>query len=270
MIAQKLGSVALAVAASLALMGCQPAVQPPVGSQKSSAAVQKKGSHHSVRRKVDDDSMRVRLLLVDTVQKDLGLTPDQIEKVRDLVKIANERSRACLAKQQDILPNHVQFKPEEFEARKREFLAWYEDFKSSGKKLVATTLAMLTPNQIERLKQIQLQTAISTALAKPEIIKALDISEEQRARIRAVCDRVDAKTSAEFPSLHGLGPKEQRQKAIEFMEKSDKAWAEAEKPILDVLTPAQRAKFEKLQGKKIVVTWPHDALEPHDAEFWHF
>jgi hypothetical protein len=36
---------------------------------------------------------------------------------------------------------------------------------------------------------------------------------------------------------------------------------------LDVLTPEQQAKLEKLQGKKIEVTWPYDALIPEDAEF---
>jgi hypothetical protein len=35
---------------------------------------------------------------------------------------------------------------------------------------------------------------------------------------------------------------------------------------LDVLTPQQRAKLEKLQGKKIALTWNYDALVPEDAD----
>ena len=139
--------------------------------------------------------------------------------------------------------------------------------KSKDKELQTKALAMLTPRQSERLKQIQLQTAIPAALARPEIVKALDISKEQCEKIRALRDRTDEKWLAESPDLRDLSPKERRQKMIEFMKKSDKAQAEAKKPILDILTPEQRAKFEKLQGKKIEVTWPYDALIPEDAEF---
>ena len=40
-------------------------------------------------------------------------------------------------------------------------------------------LAMLTADQSQRLKQIELQTAVTVALNRPEIINALQISEEQ-------------------------------------------------------------------------------------------
>ena len=43
---------------------------------------------------------------------------------------------------------------------------------------------------------------------------------------------------------------------IDFMKESDRAAAATSKLILDVLTPQQRAKFEKLTGKKIKVIWP--------------
>ena len=51
---------------------------------------------------------------------------------------------------------------------------------------------------------------------------------------------------------------------IEFMKERDRASAAANKPILELLTPEQRAKFEKLQGKKIEVNWPYDELLPED------
>ena len=51
------------------------------------------------------------------------------------------------------------------------------------------------------------------------------------------------------------------------MKESDKIQAEATKPILDVLTPEQRAKFDKLQGRKIEVKWPYRELIPEDAGF---
>ena len=101
---------------------------------------------------------------------------------------------------------------------------------------------------------------------KPEIIKALDISAEQRGKIRTLCDRTAEKMLAEMPDLRP-NPKERRQRMIGFEEKLDKAQAEEKKPILDILTAEQRAKFEKLQGKKIEVTWAYDALMPEDPGF---
>ena len=71
----------------------------------------------------------------------------------------------------------------------RKLRALNDDYKQEGKELRAKVLAMLTPSQMERLKQIQLQSAIPAALARPEVIKALDISEEQLAKIRAISDR---------------------------------------------------------------------------------
>jgi hypothetical protein len=254
-IARRLRFVVPAVVSCLAWMGCQPAVQPPAGDQKVRS------------KKLDEDFIRVRLLMSVTVQKDLGLTADQLGKFAAIVKIIEEQWREFRAKSQEILPPSQSFPAEEFKTREKEFRALSEDFKHKGKELRTKAFGLLTPSQNARLKQIQLQAAIPAALARPEIIKALDISEEQSRKIRAMCDRMHEKLSAERPDLRNLGSKERRRKMIEFMKKSDQIQAEATKPVLDILTLEQRTKFEELQGKKIEVTWPYDALMPEDAEF---
>ena len=151
--------------------------------------MQKKAGPTLVRAKLDDDSIRVRLLVVETVQKDLGLTADQIGKIKEIVS-RSPRSDCgnSLPKLREILPPPRHFSTEESEAREQEFRALSEDVKRKSKELKTKALAMLTPSQSERPKQIQLQAAIPAALARPEIIKALDISEEQREKIRALRD----------------------------------------------------------------------------------
>jgi Spy/CpxP family protein refolding chaperone len=124
---------------------------------------------------------------------------------------------------------------------------------------------MLTADQSQRLKQIELQTAVMIALNRPEIISALQISEEQWKRIETLKDRLSDHPS--LPDLRHLKPTERRKKMIEFLKEIDKASAAQNKLILEVLTPEQRAKFEKLQGKKIEVTWPNDELLPEDFTF---
>lgn len=251
MISRSRSGVALGVVALLTWMECQSAVQPPP----------------VVRSKLDEDSFRVRLLMVEMVQTDLGLTADQIGKLRDFAKTSEARSREFLAKSREILPPSQSFPPEEFEARKQKFRALSEELKSEGKELRTKALAMLTPHQSERLKQIQIQVTVPAALARPEIIKALDISEEQRAKIRVLRDDMDRKQLAEWPDLHDLNPAKRREMVTEFMKRSNEAQVQATNRILDVLTPEQRRKFQELQGKKIDLSRLHDALIPEDGEF---
>jgi hypothetical protein len=217
---------------------------------------------------LDDNAIRARLLAVETVQKDLGLTDDQIGKIREYFRIGGELWREFLVKGQEVFPPSRSFPQEEFETRQREFRACYADFKSKAKELQTKLLAMLKSSQIERLNQIQLQAAIPAALARPEIVKALAISEEQQGKIHALCDRVEKGDLANLPNLCGRNPQERRRKMIEFMKERDRVRAEARKPVLEVLTPEQRAKLEKLQGKRIELTWPYDELIPEDAGDW--
>lgn len=262
MTARRLSIVVLAVATCLAWMGCRPAVQPPVGNQKGCPPVQKRGSPKVVRFKLDDDSIRVRLLMVELVQKDLRLTADQIRKLKILCETHKAQSRELRAKLLEIFPPSQSLPQEEFEARMQKFLALSEDLKSDNKELRTKGLAILTPSQTERLKQIQLQATIPEALTRPEIIKVLNISEEQRAKICTLRDQMDQKQSAGWSDLRNLNHEE---RLIEFVKTSYDVRAEATKRILDVLTPKQRTEFEKLKGKKIEVTRLYDALIPEDA-----
>jgi hypothetical protein len=262
-ITRRLSLVVLAVAVSLAWMGCQREDQPPASNPEGRPLVQRKASSRPVRsKKVDDESILVRLLLLETVQKELGLTADQTDKIGYLVKVSEVQSREFRAKLLDVFPPSQSFPKEESEARMREFRALSEDYKRTGKELRTKALAMLTPSQGERLKQIRLQVSIPAVVARPEIIKALDISEEQREKLRTLRDRMDQRLLDEWPDLRDLNPKERRQKLIEFMKGVDET-----KAIMDVLTLEQQMKLEELQGNKIDVTRFYDVSIPEDSEF---
>ncbi len=224
--------------------------------------VQRKGGPKVLRVKADDDTIRVQLLMVETVQGDLGLTADQIGQLRDLAKISEGRSREFSAKLREILPPSRSFPPKELEARKRKFQAWASEWQNDNKASRTKALAMLTPSQNERLEQIRIQAAIPDSMARPVIIKALGLSKEQRAKIRSLCDHMNQKVSARYPDLRDLTPKERHLKLIEFAEESDQVMAEDTKLILNVLTAEQRTKLNKLKGKKVDLTRFHDALMP--------
>ena len=266
---RRFGLVVLAVAVSFAWAGCEPAPQPSEEKEKVRPAGRNEGRPVIKSVKEDDDSIRVRLLSLEAVQTDLGLTADQAQKLRDFIKTGDALGRARFAEMKDRTAKlqSQRVSPGESEARQRELRAWFAKLKGEEKEFRTKVLAILTPSQSERLKQIQLQDAVPAALGRPEIVKALDLSKEQRERIRVICDRVEEKQRAAWPDLRDLNRKERRQKMIEYMEESHKAYAEAKKPILDVLTREQRAKFESLLGKKIEVTWPFDQMIPEDAEY---
>jgi hypothetical protein len=219
----------------------------------------------SSRRKRSKEESLVRLLVVEAVQKDIGLTADQIETIRDSVKASQARWREFHAKLKEVFPSGQWFPSEEAAARQRKLQALMDDCRSESMEIQKKLLAMLTAHQGERLKQIELQTAVSSALERPEIIQALQISEEQRKKMGDLRDRLGEEFAP--PDLRHLNSQERRQKMIEFMKNSERGLAVANKLILDVLSSEQRAKFEKLQGKVIKIDWPYDALLPEDIAF---
>ena len=208
----------------------------------------------------------VRLLVVEAVQKDLGLNADQIKKVRDSMRANESCWREFNAKIHEIFPPGQSFPSEEAAARQRKLRTLSDDYRNEGKEVRTKFLAILTADQSQRLKQIELQTAVGAALERPEIIRALQISEEQRKKLDVLKDR---RLSDEPlpPDLRHLDAKERRQRMIESMKESDKATAAANKLVLDVLSSEQRARFDKLQGKKVEVNWPYDELLPEDFTF---
>ena len=187
--------------------------------------------------------------------------------INECVKTGRRRFQEFFAKSREILPSGQQFTKEEFGKRQRERRELFEASKSEEKELQTKILAMLTTSQSERLNQIQLQTTAVAALARPEIVKALDISQKQSEKIHALSERRDTEMLAKLPARASLSPKEYRQKIIEFRKESDKAPADARKEVLEILTPEQRARFEMMLGKKIEVTWDYDSLIPEDMEF---
>jgi len=262
-----LSLVVLGVVASLLWTGCQPAIQSPVG-KKTDSAVQKKAFPKVIL--LDKDAFRARLLMVEMIQTELGLTAEQIRSLKDFATSAKAQSQELSAKLREIPPRSRSPSPEEIEARNEMYQALFDDFKNNVKELQMKVLALLTPSQSERLKQIHLQATIPDTLSLPEIIKALDISEEQSAKIRALREDMDQKQSTEWSDLRALTQKDRREKVIQFMKQSNETQQEATKHILDVLTPEQRSTFEKLLGKKIDLTRLNDELMafiPEDAEY---
>ncbi len=220
--------------------------------------------HTMIPSKRNEDKFLVRLLMAEAVQKDLGLTVDQIVKIRDSFKLSQALWQEFSTTSNEVLPPGC-YGQDEAVAREQKHRALSDDYESKCEELQATLLAMLTPGQSERLKQIDFQTSVVRVLREPEIINALRLSEKQQEEIELMSNRRFEQQVP--PDVSHLGSKERRQKMIEFEKELDKASAAMNKLVLVALTPEQRVQFEKLQGKKIEVTWPYDELTPMDDGF---
>ncbi len=266
-VVRKLCLVVFGVVASLAYQEALTAAQQHEERQEASPSAQRKEVSKVRAAKVEDDIILARLLLLsEAVQKDLGLTKEQIGKLKDFAKVSEEQSRERQAEMKKKFPQFQSISAEDIETWKRTYQAWEDDWEIKGKKFRAEVLATLTASQNDRLRQIQLQTSISSALARPEMIKALGLTEEQCEKIRTVTDQWMNIAQEELSNLNGLPEKEVRQEIAVVMKKENKIKMEYAKRLQDVLTPDQRAKLEKLQGSKVDVPRILDELIPGNIE----
>ena len=99
---------------------------------------------------------------------------------------------------------------------------------------------VLKPEQVKRLKQIELQFQGVRALQSEEIVKALDLTDDQNRRGKTLVEDF-VNDSLKLPA--------ERQKAYQklFMEAADK--------IPSLLTPDQRKKWKEMTGEPFAL-WP--------------
>ena len=186
------------------------------------------------------------LLRNESVQKDLQLTPEQIDKLKELGKTLREG-----------LPERGAFPQPLPGGTPREV-----------RRIAAQAEGPRRGNQEEDrghphhgatggLKEIRVQVAGPAALADTDVLKALNLTDEQKEKIKGLRQQV-----ADLRKEAGkLSREERQQKRAEMMEKMQKLRDKVLADIVALLTPEQRAQFEKLKGKKIELK-PGEFLPP--------
>jgi len=172
----------------------------------------------------------LELLRKDQVQKDLRLTEEQ----KSRLKKAADQTLSDLRRQS---VTWASMSPEDRRKKIAEF-----------REQTRTRLhEALTPAQVERLRQIRLQWDQATALADSDVADALQLSEEQRARIRGVLGRMRQRLREALrtrPDAKQLSPEEAQSRLRELQQ-------EAVQDALGLLTPRQRENLEKMKGKPL-------------------
>ena len=176
------------------------------------------------------------------VQKELKLTAEQVKSVQDgLAKVQEkyreeiEKARLMPAPGAPAVPGAGGgLDPEQFAALTKKV-------REENQKVIA---GVLKPEQVKRLKQIELQLQGVFALRSEELVKALDLTDDQIRRGKTLV--ADLENGG--LNLVQTDPAE-RQKAYQklFMEAADK--------IPSLLTPDQRKKWKEMTGEPFAL-WP--------------
>lgn len=166
------------------------------------------------------------LLGDENVRKDLGVTDDQMAKLQEVQQKAGEKIRGLFEGMRDLSQ----------EERQSKFAEIQKEMTAINEKAQAE---VLLPKQIERLKQIGIQSRLnrggtSDALASDDIAKELGITEAQKEALKKAQEEADAEMREEMTKLR------------------DKA----RQKILNVLTSEQQSKLKKLTGETITFAPP--------------
>lgn len=162
------------------------------------------------------------ILMIEAVQKELGITEEQKTKLRESLQGQRE--------------NFQQLQNLTGEERQKKF----EEMTKKTDELVQS---ILDAKQKARFAELQLQREGGAALFRAEIAEKLKLTSEQKEQVAKIQSQGMSAPPANFRDLS----EEDRRKAFtEMREKREKATAS----LLGLLTAEQKAEFEKLQGAK--------------------
>jgi hypothetical protein len=228
---------------------------------------------------------KTTLIMMPPVQEELKLTDDQKKKIREwqegLRKKGEEMGRAMREKNGPDPFKAAENQP--ITARIGQFTSMMNQVGSFLKENENGLAKILNAPQRKRLSQISLQMEGITALTKPEIVEALGMVDEEVEQVQQILNQSRAQqTAAWIGSMMSMRPprpnpsaasasdpkakagepanpeveakaRAAREKAMKqnfetMRDRTDQIQNQAVKQISEVLSKAQRAKFESLMG----------------------
>lgn len=166
------------------------------------------------------------LISRDEVQQELQLVDEQKDKVRG---ITDEMRNKVRDQMRDVFTQMRDLSDDERRAKFGEIRTKMESLQADTEKELDK---VLLPHQLERLRQIDLQTKVqqrgASALTGGDVAKALNLTDEQRDKLEKRAAEVQEELQTKIKQLQ----------------------ADARKKMLDVLTPDQQAQLEKMMGQQ--------------------
>jgi hypothetical protein len=176
------------------------------------------------------------LLTNPGVQKEIGLTPDQIKKITDVTKEIRDKHQDERAALRDLQGDERREKTQALN-------------KTVADETKAGLKGVLKPDQEKRLNQIFLQTRGVSAFADADVQKKLKLSDDQKEKLKTIADDSQKDLAEIFQGLRGADA-EARQEA---MKKIAAIRKEAMDKAKDVLSADQKKDWEDMTGKPFTV-----------------
>jgi hypothetical protein len=180
------------------------------------------------------------LLAREDVQEDLALTSEQKEKLLEFTGQEAMRNRFMKFMQD----SGMSFEDMRSEEGRKKLAPMMEKMQADMKKEIE---AVMTPAQVKRLGEINVQFNGNRSVMQKDIAKALAITEAQQTKIDALNKGVGEARRALMEKMRN-----QELSMEEFQEKNKKNDDILNTEIGKVLTDAQKAKLSEMGGKKFV------------------
>lgn len=180
------------------------------------------------------------LLSREDVQEDLALTSEQKEKLLEFTGQEAMRNRFMKFMQD----SGMSFEDMRSEEGRKKLAPMMEKMQADMKKEIE---AVMTPAQVKRLGEINVQFNGNRSVMQKDIAKALAITEAQQTKIDALNKGVGEARRALMEKMRN-----QELSMEEFQEKNKKNDDILNTEIGKVLTDAQKAKLSEMGGKKFV------------------
>lgn len=178
------------------------------------------------------------LLMIEEVRKEVGISEDQLGKIREALQgLGGGRGAPGAGGGR----TNFQDMSEEERAKFREEMQ--KQAEELAKKSEEILKANLDAKQLGRLEELRIQREGAGALARAEVAAKLKLTDDQKETIKTAL----ASGQMDFRAFGRDASPEDRQKAMqEFQAKREKANADA----LAVLTAEQKTAFGAMQGAK--------------------
>lgn len=197
----------------------------------ATAMAQPPGRGQGNRMGGDSPNDPAYLLDSESVQKELALTGDQktrLQQIRD----DDEENGATFFR------GLMRLTPEQMQTR-------FQQRASAMRKKIAK---VLTPEQMQRLDEINIQAAGVTALSYADVAKELKLTAEQKEELNKLGEESRGKLAGLYSPANGqpVGGLSQQQ----LSERRNEIRTQRNDESLGLLTEEQKAVFERLQGAK--------------------
>jgi Spy/CpxP family protein refolding chaperone len=178
------------------------------------------------------------LLVNKSVQEELKITDEQKTKIEEIAKESREKTQALLPKIDFKDKDNFQENLAKLKEAREQNKDKLNEIRESAEKAM---LAVLDDKQKTRFKQIEIQSERLGAFQKDEVVKALNLTDDQKEKIKTIAEDV-GKDVGDLRKEFSKENFQENQKKIAALNK------EGMEKAVAVLNDAQKAKWKELTG----------------------